>query len=47
MKGRCQTLRWIDFYPLYNKPPMPKGDHLAEFELFVMLAVARLGDDNG
>lgn len=22
---------------------MPKGDHLAEFELFVMLAVARLG----
>ena len=25
---------------------MPKGDHLAEFELFVMLAIARLGDDN-
>ena len=24
---------------------MPKGDHLAEFELFVMLAVARLGAD--
>jgi DNA-binding PadR family transcriptional regulator len=24
---------------------MPKGDHLAEFELFVMLAIARLGDD--
>ena len=23
---------------------MPKGDHLAEFELYVMLAVARLGD---
>jgi ABC-type antimicrobial peptide transport system permease subunit len=25
---------------------MPKGDHLAEFELFVMLAVARLGADD-
>jgi len=24
---------------------MPKGDHLAEFELFVMLAIARLGTD--
>lgn len=23
---------------------MPKGDHLAEFEVYVMLAVARLGD---
>jgi PadR family transcriptional regulator PadR len=25
---------------------MPKGDHLAEFELLVMLAVARLGEDD-
>ena len=25
---------------------MPKGDHLAEFELYVMLAVARLGTDS-
>jgi PadR family transcriptional regulator PadR len=24
---------------------MPKGDHLAEFEVYVMLAIARLGDD--
>src|SRR5574338_923477 len=23
---------------------MPKGDHLAEFEVYVMLAIARLGD---
>jgi len=25
---------------------MPKGSHLAEFELYVMLAIARLGDDD-
>jgi DNA-binding PadR family transcriptional regulator len=25
---------------------MPKGDHLAEFELYVMLAIARLGTDD-
>lgn len=24
---------------------MPKGDHLAEFEVYVMLAIARLGDN--
>ena len=36
----------IRLYNKHTRLDMSKGDHLAEFELFVMLAVARLGADD-
>ena len=33
------------FFPFVYDRAMPKGDHLGEFELYVLAALLRLGDD--